>query len=337
VKISAQFMPGNLPVFLDSVKAAERAGYERAYLVDGQLLWRNVFVYMTHGLAATERMPFGTAVTNPFTRHWTVLANAHATLAEIHPGRVLLGIGRGDNSVRTLGQDPVATNRLKGIIPGLRAVMAGETFDLEGTPIHMLWAGDSPTGAGIKILMAASGPKNLRLAGALADIVMMQVGVHPDACRWGIEQVYAGAEAAGRDPSEVEISLYTAMWVSDDVEEARRMTRWCAACASNHLSEAARRSPDHGMPEPIMRLVNMPKGDYDYEGHLDPSVDRSEYPDQIVDDFAFNGPPERILEMLHALAEVGVDEVAPCYLNGRIEEMGIVGREIIPKLGAVTA
>jgi 5,10-methylenetetrahydromethanopterin reductase len=333
MRISAQFMPGDLPVFLESVRAAERAGYERAYLVDGQLLWRNVFVYMTHGLAATERMVFGTAVTNPFTRHYTVLANAHATLEEIYPGRVVLGIGRGDNSVRTLGLNPVATSTLKEIVPKLRDLMAGKSVDVGGHEARMLWAGQPD----VPILMPASGPRNLRLAGALADIVMMQVGVNPEACRWGVEQVRAGAEAAGRNPDEVEITLYTAMWVSDDLAEARRMTRWCAACACNHLSEVARRVPDHGMPEPIMRLVNLPRGDYDYEGHLDPSVDRSEYPDEIVDDFAFNGTPERILEMLEALAEVGVDEVAPCYLNGRIEEMETVGREIVPRLAALRA
>ena len=110
MKISAQFMPGDLPVFIDSVRKAEESGYARAYLVDGQLLWRNVFVYMALGLDATERIPFGTAVTNPYTRHPSVLANAHATLAEIYPGRVILGIGRGDNSVRTLGKKQVATD-----------------------------------------------------------------------------------------------------------------------------------------------------------------------------------------------------------------------------------
>ena len=91
MKISAQFMPGDLPVFVDSVRKAEDSGYARAYLVDGQFLWRNVFVYMTLGLDATERIPFGTAVTNPYTRHPSVLANAHATLEEIYPGRVILG------------------------------------------------------------------------------------------------------------------------------------------------------------------------------------------------------------------------------------------------------
>jgi len=91
------------------------------------------------------------------------------------------------------------------------------------------------------------------------------------------------------------------------------------------------------MPEPIMRLVNMPESHYDYAGHLDPSVERGEYPTQVLDDFAFNGPPERIVEMLQALAEVGVDEVAPCYLNGRLEEMEIVGGEIIPAVSALAA
>src|SRR5919202_1941039 len=88
-------MPGDLPVFVDSVRKAEESGYARAYLVDGQLLWRNVFVYMSLGLDATERIPFGTAVTNPYTRHPSVLANAHATLEEIYPGRVILGSARG--------------------------------------------------------------------------------------------------------------------------------------------------------------------------------------------------------------------------------------------------
>ena len=57
----------------------------------------------------------------------------------------------------------------------------------------------------------------------------------------------------------------------------------------------------------------------------------------MVDDFAFNGTPERILEMLQALAEAGLDEVAPAYLNGRDGQMEIVGREIIPRLESVRA
>jgi len=175
------------------------------------------------------------------------------------------------------------------------------------------------------------------MAGAVADIVMVQVGVNPEAVRWAVDLVRQGAEEAGRDPDEVETTLYTAMWVSDDVAEARSMTRWAAACAANHIVDVVRNVPDHGMPEALTRLAELRSDHYDYASHLDPSVERSDYPDEVIDDFAFNGPPARIVEMLQALAAVGLDEVAPCYLNGRLEEMEIVGREIIPAVSAVAA
>jgi alkanesulfonate monooxygenase SsuD/methylene tetrahydromethanopterin reductase-like flavin-dependent oxidoreductase (luciferase family) len=335
VKISAQFMPGDLPVFVESVQKAEQAGYARAYLVEGQLLWRDVYVYMTHGLAATERIPFGTAVTNPRTRHYSVIASAHASLAEIYPGRVVLGMGRGDNAVRTLGLKQVSTRQLRETVPKLRELMNGRSADCDGTEIRIQWASEG-TGD-VPIMVSATGPRTLQMAGAVADIVMIQVGVNPDAVRWAVDLVKHGAEAAGRDPDEVETTLYTAMWVSDDVAEARQMTRWAAACAANHIVDVMRNVPDHGMPEPLTRLAELRSDHYDYAGHLDPSVDRSEYPDDVIDDFAFNGPPERIVDMLQALADVGLDEVAPCYLNGRLDEMDRVGREIIPAVSALAA
>ena len=66
-------------------------------------------------------------------------------------------------------------------------------------------------------MMSATGPKNLRVAGALADIVMIYVGVNPVSVRWAIDHVRAGAEEAGRDPDTVEIAALCAMWVSDDL------------------------------------------------------------------------------------------------------------------------
>ncbi|HZR93991.1 MAG TPA: LLM class flavin-dependent oxidoreductase [Gaiellaceae bacterium] len=335
MKISAQFMPGDLPVFLDSVRKAEEAGYARAYLVEGQLLWRDVYVYMTHGLAATERIVFGTAVTNPRTRHYSVIASAHATLAELHPGRVVLGMGRGDNAVRTLGLKQVSTSQLREVAPKLRELMAGRAVDCDGTDIRIQWASEAI--GKVPVMLSASGPRTLRMAGAVADIVMLQVGVNPEAVKWAVDIVKAGAEEAGRDPGDVETTLYTAMWVSDDLDEARSQTRWAAACAANHVADVMRNVPDHGMPEALTRLAALRGDHYDYASHLDPSVERSEYPDEVIDDFAFNGPPERIVDMLRALAAVGLDEVAPCYLNGRLDEMDVVGREIIPAVSALAA
>src|SRR4051812_9458373 len=113
MKISAYLYPkpgaGEFEGFVDTVVAAEEADYDRVWVFDSQMLWKDVYVYMSHALARTQRIPMGTGVTNPFTRHFTVTASAHATLNQIYPGRVLFGIGRGDSARRTIGMNPYKT------------------------------------------------------------------------------------------------------------------------------------------------------------------------------------------------------------------------------------
>jgi alkanesulfonate monooxygenase SsuD/methylene tetrahydromethanopterin reductase-like flavin-dependent oxidoreductase (luciferase family) len=335
VKIGAHFLPEDFPVFIDSVRAAEAAGYDRAWLVDSQMLWQDVWVYMTHALAATERIEVGVAVANPYTRHYTVSASAAATLAQLHPGRVILGLGRGDSAVRTLGRRQVATAKMGEIVPRVRDLLAGREADEDRTPIRLRWA----TGEHVPLLMAATGPRNLRLAGRLADIAMLQVGFHPSSVRWAIEQVRSGAEGAGRDPDEVEIVLFGGMWISDDVAEAREQSRWAAACAANHLEDVITRNPDHGMPEELTRLVAVRTQAYDYyAGHLSSEAEHTRYlTDELIDDFALAGPAASCLERIRGLAELGVAEISTAYLNGQLEQMRRVGREIVPALAKTAA
>ena len=326
--LGAQFLPEDFPVYLDSVRKADEVGYERAWLVDGQMLWQDLYVYMAHGLAATERIVFGPAVTNPLTRHFTVTASTIATLADLHPGRVILGIGRGDNAVRTLGLDPVPTKQLADVVPKIRKLMAGEPIDFEGTEVRIRWADEH-----VPIMMPATGPKNLRRAGALADVVMIYVGVHPASVRWAIDHVRAGAEEAGRDPDAVEIALLCAMWVSEDQQQAWDTCRWAPAACANHIADTMRRNADLGMPETMTRLVQA-RDEYDYyAGHLDSKAEHTAYlTGDLIDDFALAGPPERCLARIRELAELGVHEISTAYLNGELAQMERVGSEIIPEL-----
>jgi alkanesulfonate monooxygenase SsuD/methylene tetrahydromethanopterin reductase-like flavin-dependent oxidoreductase (luciferase family) len=332
MKIGAHFLPEDFPVFVESLKTAEEAGYDRAWIVDSQMLWEDVWVYMTHALAASERIQIGVAVANPYTRHYSVSASAAATLAQLHPGRVILGLGRGDSAVRTLGRKQVATAKMGEVVPRVRDLLAGrETYE-DGTPIRLRWA----TGEHVPLLMAATGPRNLRLAGRLADIAMLQVGYNPVSVGWAVEQVRAGAEDAGRDPGEVEIALFGGMWVSDDLREARDHSRWAAACAANHLEDVMRRNPEHGMPEELTRLVDARTQAYDYyAGHLSSEAEHTQYlTDELIDDFAITGRAERCLERIRELAAIGVGEISSAYLNGELDQMRRVGRDIIEPLGA---
>jgi len=187
-------------------------------------------------------------------------------------------------------------------------------------------------------MICATGPKNLRLAGALADIAMIYVGVHPASVRWAIDHVRAGAEEAGRDPADVEIAALCAMHVSNDLEEAWEECRWAPAACANHIAYALKWNPEHGMPEEMTRIVAA-REEYDYyAGHLDSSAEHTSYlTGELVDDFVIAGPVERCLEKIGELGELGVEEVSAAYLNGRFEQMELVGQAIVPALEGVGA
>jgi alkanesulfonate monooxygenase SsuD/methylene tetrahydromethanopterin reductase-like flavin-dependent oxidoreductase (luciferase family) len=330
MRLGVQFKPEDPAEFVASVQAAEDAGFDCAYVVDGQLLWRDIYVHMGYALASTRRIMVASAVTNPYTRHYTVTANAHASLAEIYPERVMLGIGRGDNAVRTLGLEPVATATLGEVVPRIRALLAGETVTAEGLELRSEWN----RGTAVPILMAGTGPRNLRLAGRLADVVMIQVGVNPISCKWAIDHIRAGAEAAGRNPDEVRVVVHGALSICDreGLAEAHRQSVWEAELISIHVANVAKASKNHGMPEPLLRLAELRRADYDYAHHLDATVGRPEYTDEVIEDCSIIGSPEHVVEQLAALAEVGVDEFAPAYLGGRLAEMRTIGEEVIPKV-----
>ena len=330
--LGAQFTAERFDECIASVRAAEEAGYSHAWFVDSQILWEDCYVYITRALAETSRITLGTAVTNPYTRHVTTTASIYGTLARLHPGRLELGIGRGDSAVRSMGMEPVRTSFLRESIPVLRDLLAGRKVAINGTDVYLPWLEGRP--AGVPIMMAATGPRNLRAAGALADRVMLYVGVDRAALEWAIGHVRAGAEGAGRDPDAVRFSILTAMWVSDDQEEAWSRCRWAPAACANHIADTMRRNPEHGMPEVLTRLP-AERDAYDYYGgHLKSDADHTSYlTGALVDDFALAGSADKVRAKVRELAALGIDEISCAYHNGTFEQMATVGREVIAPLG----
>lgn len=329
--IGAQFLPERFEDCVASVRAAEDAGYSHAWFIDSQILWQDCFVYMTSVLAATSRIVVGTAVTNPYTRHVTTTASAFATLAELHPGRLELGIGRGDSAVRTMGLNPVKTTFLQESIPLLRDLMAGRHVTINGADVHFRWLdGD----AGVPIMMSATGPKNLRLAGTLADRVMLYVGVSDEAVRWAMDHVRAGAAEAGRDPDAIRFSVLTAMWVDEDPQVAWDACRWAPAACANHIADTMKRNPAHDMPGVMTRLPQS-RDEYDYyAGHLSSDADHTAYlTGELIDDYAIAGDVEKVRATVRRLFDLGVDEISCAYLNSAYDQMATVGREVIDALG----
>ena len=210
----------------DMARDAERAGFDEVWFPDSQLLWRDVFAVTTAVAAATTRITLGTAVTNVVTRHPAVVASAARTVAEIGPGRFVLGVGVGDSAVGPVGLRQSTGAELRTRLAIVRDLLAGRTVDFGGVtsrlrdPVH------------VPIYLAATGPRNLRLAGELADGAILLSGVAPGPLGAAGARVREGAAAAGKAPVSMTVSAFCR--VTDDVPRAaRELKPICARIAQN--------------------------------------------------------------------------------------------------------
>lgn len=174
--------------------------------------------------AATERMGIGVAATNHHTRHPIVTATAGATLAELTGGRFALGLGRGIGAQwRILGLPTVTGAQIADATAVLRRLWAGEM--ITG---HAGASGSFPllnlgVTVDVPIMLVTMSPATLRLAGEIADGVVLHTFLSDDATRAAVDTVRTAADRAGRDPASVRIWSVVAT-VADTLEppEGRR-------------------------------------------------------------------------------------------------------------------
>jgi len=191
---------------------AESVGFEHLWVADSPAIWRELWTTLGAVAARTRRMRLGSAVTTGVTRHPAVTASAALGLAELTGGRFDLGLGNGDSSLLTTGGTPQSLRDFRESVETLRRLLDGEA----ARAVRIGWA----AGPRVPIYVAASGPRMLDLAGALADGVIMMVGVADTMVRAAIDRVHAGARAAGRKPEDVDVVVWTACAVSDAAPQA---------------------------------------------------------------------------------------------------------------------
>ncbi|GAF48307.1 LLM class flavin-dependent oxidoreductase [Rhodococcus wratislaviensis] len=211
-----------VPELVELVRAAEQTGLDEVWFPDSQLLWRDVFSVATAAAAATDRITLGTAVTNVVTRHPAVVASAARTVAEVAPGRFVLGVGVGNSSVGPVGLKSSTGAQLRAGLEVVRDLLSGREVDF-GTVASRL---RDPVEVPIHI--AASGPRNLRLAGEIADGVILLSGVSPAPLAAATARVREGADAAGRGRAPMTVSAFCQ--VTDNVPRAARSLK--PICAS---------------------------------------------------------------------------------------------------------
>lgn len=216
----------------EKARLAEDLDLDFLGLLDSQSLFRELYVGLSTVAHETDDIRIGSAVTNPVTRHPVVTASAMASIEELAPGRTYLGIASGDSALHTLGKEPARLSEMAAALNLLGDLFAGEHHEYEGHEVRLEWLPDG--GVDVPRIVAAEGPKTLRLAGRHADGVMIGTGLFPELIADSIEQVNEGAREAGRDPAEVETWIFAKANVADERETAVDEIKMALAASANH-------------------------------------------------------------------------------------------------------
>lgn len=220
---------GDLRDLAHRAAEAERAGFESVWCAETA---RSAFVQASVICGATSRVLVGTNIALAFPRSPTITAMTARDLAELSNGRFILGLG---TQVKRVNEQRFGISfdhpapKMAEAIEAIREVLAtfeGAPIDHRGRFYQITMApfpGAAPAPGPLPIYLAAVNPLMAETAGKVADGVLGHPMTSPryvkETLRPAVER---GVEAAGRDPSEVNVSTGVILQVSGDAEQARQ-------------------------------------------------------------------------------------------------------------------
>jgi 5,10-methylenetetrahydromethanopterin reductase len=288
-----------LQKMIQLARLSEELGFSHVWIGDSHLIWREAYVNMAAAALNTSNIKLGTGVTNPLTRHPSVVASAYATLEELAPGRFILGIGLGDSSVETMGMKPAKLGYFEQTIQEMRDLLAGKEIELETGKIHL----KHPSKNKIPIYIAASGPKMLELSGRIADGIIVLVGVADEYLRQAKEKIAAGAKAAGRKLSDIHLVLWVPCAVSDKAP--------AKDAVKAHVARAVAHPQPYVLDAKEQKVLAEIRKTYDYYHHMEQEANHAEViPDWLVDKFAIAGTVAECRAQVERIKKSGIQQIA---------------------------
>jgi 5,10-methylenetetrahydromethanopterin reductase len=282
-------------------KTVEDLGFEYFWLHDYGL-WRDVYVSLTLLSLSTRSIKLGIAVTSPLTRHPAVTAAAIASVSDLSSGRAVLGLGIGGTGfILPLGiKLPPSTIACRECMTILRSLFNGEVVDFKGNVFQMSdLALNFPLQFKIPIYLAATGPKMLRLAGELADGVILNVGTDPKVLRFALEQIELGCKDNGRKLAGIDIACrLDGVALSQDPKEAKNMVKSTLPLVVGNAPAAILNAA-----EVDVDLARRIKTEYYTKG---PSAALPLISDDMVDKFAIAGTPDECLQRIKDIQRTGI-------------------------------
>jgi len=304
---------------------AERGGFSNLWITD-HFNNRNVYVTLTTAAIYTNKIMFGPGVTNPYMVNPVITAQAIATLNELAPRRVVLGIGAGDKttleSVGVEMEKPLKAVQetidiFRKITGGENVVYNGEVFKTAGAKFLFKPKGKIP------VYVGAQGPKMLEFAGKIGDGVLINA-CHPKDVDYAVSCVKEGVKAASRNPNEVDVAAYTSFSVHDDIKKATKaavpVVSFIAAGSPPQVLE--RHGIDVKKAEEIKEALKANDWGRAFSGVTS----------EMINAFSVCGTPDMCIERIAELLKSGISQFvvgSPIGANVR-EAIDLISKKIIP-------
>ena len=303
---------------------AERSGLDTVAISDHFQPWRHktgrapaALTWLGAFAATSTDAYMGTSVLTPTMRYQpAIVAQAFASMAQLAPGRVYLGVGTGE----AMNETPVTggpwpsgkerRQRLEESIQVIRLLWTEERVDFEGQfyTIERATVYERPDEQ-IPIYLAASGPIAAKLAGRQGDGFICTSGKSPELYQQLVENVEAGAVAAGRDPKAIARQIEIKVSYDTDVAVAEEACRWWAALALSGEQKA-------GIEDPV-----------EMERLADENADKAS------SRFIVSNDPDEVVERIAPYVDLGFTELvfhAPG--NDQARAIELFTRDVLPKL-----
>lgn len=276
---------------------AEHFGYDALWVTE-RYFHEETFSMLGFLAASTERIRLGVGVVNPYTRPPGLIAMGAATLDRLSEGRIALGLGRSEREViqGALGIPyGRSQEQLHEAVVTTRCLLEGESVGA----IHLAF---DPQQKRLPIYVAAIGQRALRLAGKIADGVVLNAYVPPAYVRWAIGEIHDGARDAGRDPDAVRIACMLVVRLTERPEEFRPQLRkrLASLLAEAHVGEVL--LEQGGFDTSILSLLRERMSISDLDGAAELING------DLVDAFMLLGSAEHCRERIEEYRAVGVDE-----------------------------
>jgi 5,10-methylenetetrahydromethanopterin reductase len=301
-------------------QTAEDLGYAFIGLTDGQNIWRDAWVCLTAVAQATKRVRIGPWVTNPFTRHPTVTINAACSLDELSDGRAFIGIGIGDDSVRTIGHREAKLDELASVIALMRKLAAGEYVETE----HGRWHIATARGK-MDIYWAAANPRSLQYGGQHSDGVIASAWLVPELMASMLENIRIGQAKPDARP-RVKRIFNTGLSIAQDRNAA-------LSAAKPYVARALCYSASVNVPGWSKEDLENFKSKYNYYDHFSTTQSVATLvPEHMITKKAVAGTPNECAELTQMIIDGGFDEV--CFIPmGDVENtIRLFGERVFPKL-----